>query len=195
MKGFPAASQAVYDAAVQGDFAHVKELVATGAELNVTGRFGDTLLQEIVSSLLIESPAPFRVAMTRLLIELGADPNYLGEDRHSALVPAGLAMDMDLLQLLLEAGADPNGVGGFGEEEIFYDWAEFDYRYMTWMVNNPEVDSIYPPEEPSETDKASEDAWLTWLDRMAIKYGVRRPDHLFLLRRYGAKTAQELGQA
>ena len=43
-------------------------------------------------------------------------------------------------------------------------------------------------------DKASEDAWLLYLDRCAIKHGARRPDYLFLLREFGARTATELGR-
>jgi len=32
---------------------------------------------------------------------------------------------------------------------------------------------------------------LRFLDKQAVKYGVRRPDHLFLLRQFGAKSMQE----
>jgi len=68
--------------------------------------------------------------------------------------------------------------------ETLYDYAEFDYRYETYDMKLPE--------EPAETDRVSEDAWLKFLDRLAIKYGKRRPDHLFLLRERGALTTDEV---
>ena len=101
-------------------------------------------------------------------------------------------MDSELLGILLSAGADPNQPKGLCESDSFYDWAEYDYCYNVWMRDNAEFELINPPEESTEADRASEDSWLNYLDRMAVKYGVRRPDHLFLLRRYGAKSAQEI---
>jgi len=45
---------------------------------------------------------------------------------------------------------------------------------------------------PSPEDKISEESWLQYLDRCAIKDGFERPNHLILLRKYGATTAHEL---
>jgi hypothetical protein len=47
------------------------------------------------------------------------------------------------------------------------------------------------PESPTDADKASEDSWLKFLDRLTIKYGKRRPDYLMLLRERGALTYAE----
>lgn len=190
MSAFPIASQAVYVASIKGDFQQVNALVAAGANLNVFNGSGDTLLDYIVDSLARE-PGPFNGDMLRLLLQLGADPNILGDGDCSALTTAMLFMDSELLEILLSAGADPNRPCGFDEAGTFYDWAEFDYRYNVWMRDNFEVDSINPLAEPSDADHISEDSWLGYLDRVALNHGVRRPDHLFLLRTYGAKAAQE----
>ncbi len=48
------------------------------------------------------------------------------------------------------------------------------------------------PEEPGPEDKVSEQAWLSFLDRISKKYGTRPPDGLHLLRRHGALTKAEL---
>lgn len=190
MSAFPVAAQAVYIAAIKGDFQQVNDLVAAGANLNVFNGSGDTLLDYIVDSLARE-PSPFSGDMLRLLLQLGADPNMLGNGDCSALTTAMLFMDSELLEILLSAGADPNRPCGFDEAETFYDWAEFDYRYNVWMRDFFEVDSINPKEEPTEADRVSKESWLNYLDRVAVKYGVRRPDYLFILRKYGAKAAQE----
>lgn len=190
MSAFPVANQAVYVAAIKGDFQQVNALVAAGANLNVFNGSGDTLLDYIVDSLARE-PSPFSGDMLRLLLQLGADPNILSDGDCSALTTAMLFMDSEMLEILLRAGADPNRPCGFDEAETFYDWAEFDYRYNVWMHDFFEVDSINPTEEPTEADRVSEESWLDYLDRAAVKYGVRRPDHLFILRKYGAKAAQE----
>ena len=190
MSAFPVASQAVYIAAIKGDFQQVNDLVAAGANLNVFNSSGDTLLDYIVDSLARE-PSPFGGDMLRLLLQLGADPNMLGDCDCSALTTAMLFMDSELLEILLGAGADPNRPCGFDDAETFYDWAEFDYRYNVWMGDNSEVGSISLSDEPTDADRVSQESWLDYLDRVAVKYGVRRPDHLILLRRYGAKAAQE----
>ena len=91
-----------------------------------------------------------------------------------------------MIRILLDAGADPNAEKMDSESESFHDWAEFDYRYEIWSVN--------PPEKAIDADRSSEDAWLAYLDRLAVKYGKRRPDHLQLLRRRGALSMAELRQ-
>lgn len=91
--------------------------------------------------------------------------------------------DTRILKLLLDHGADPNKEHDLGEP--LYNWAEFDYRYDEYGIQ-------LLPEEPTEEDKSTEDEWLQFLDRLAIKHGKRRPDYLFLLRAAGAKTWREL---
>ena len=93
------------------------------------------------------------------------------------LFNAVIPKDTEVLQLLLVHGADPNAEHE-GVESL-YAWAEFDYRYDEY--------DLRMPEEPKEEDKASEDTWLDYLDRLAQKYGKRRPDCLRILRKAGAK--------
>ena len=191
MGKFPGASQAVYEAAIRGDFHQVNALVAAGPNLNALNSTGDTLLHDIVFRL-AEDQSQLCGDALRLLLQLGADPNILDDDGFSALAAAMLYMDSELLGILLSAGADPNRPKGLCESDSFYDWAEYDYCYNVWMRDNAEFELMNPPEESTEADRISEDSWLDYLDRMAVQYGVRRPDHLFLLRRYGAKSAQEI---
>ncbi len=70
--------------------------------------------------------------------------------------------------------------------EILYQWAEFDYRYDEYDLSLPE--------EPTETEQKSEDLWLLFLERLAVKYGKRPPDYLRVLRDYGAKKTRELDE-
>lgn len=191
MGKFPGASQAVYEAAIRGDVHQVNALVAAGANLNALNSNGDTLLQEMVFWL-AEDQSQLCGEMLRLLLQLGADPNILGDEGSSALTAAMLCMDSELLGILLSAGADPNQPKGLCESDSFYDWAELDYCYNVWMRDNEEFELMSPPEEPTDADQVSEESYLDYLDRMAVKYGVRRPDHLFLLRSYGAKSAHEI---
>ncbi|MCZ4324628.1 hypothetical protein [Pseudomonas anguilliseptica] len=134
--------------------------------------------------------------MLRLLIERGANPNLLGEEGSSPLTAAMLGRDSELLEILLEAGADPNLPEGFTGTQSFYDWAVFDYIHEIWEA--PFLFSPAPrleaPTPPSPEDKASEESWLQYLDRCAIKDGLERPNHLILLRKYGARTAHELSE-
>ncbi|MGG3796033.1 hypothetical protein ABEU86_17365 [Pseudomonas paraversuta] len=191
MGKFSGASQAVCEAAIRDDFHQINALVAAGANLNALNSNGDTLLQEMVFWL-AEDQSQLCGEMLRLLLQLGADPNILGDEGSSALTAAMLCMDSELLGILLSAGADPNQPKGLCESDSFYDWAELDYCYNVWMRDNEEFELMSPPEEPTDADQVSEESYLDYLDRMAVKYGVRRPDHLFLLRSYGAKSAHEI---
>lgn len=170
----------------------VRALAAAGADLNVLDEHGDSLLAEVVFSFCFEPHPPFRQDMLRLLVQLGADPNLVSAEGLGPLTNAMLAMDTELIALLLALGADPNIYKGFSDCESFYDWAEFDYRFNVYFKPDPLCGELGPPGEPTENDRASADAWLRYLDRCAVKQGLRRPDHLFWLRKYGAKTMEEL---
>lgn len=175
----------VSDAAYSGDLCLLREYAQQGADLNEVEDGGDSLLEDIISNLCCDEK-PYRHEVVKVLLSLGADPNILGEDQSSPMIPAMLKMDTEMLRVLLEAGTDPNKPPGFSPSESFYDWAESDYRY--------ELYDFREPEQPTEDDRENEDAWLRYLDRMAVKRNQRRPDHLFLLRQFGARTAVELGK-
>lgn len=173
----------IVDAAMAGEIDLLQVLSKNGADFNEFSSFGDSLLKDIISMFEFEEK-PIRYKIVKSLIKFGADPNRLGLENSSPLTPAMLKMDTEMLKILLEAGADPNKVNGFTENELIYDWAEFDYRC--------EVFNFQLPDEPMDEDEKDEESWLKYLDRMAIKHNVRRPDHLFLLRKHGARSIREI---
>lgn len=170
-----------------GDIAVLRKLVAEGFDVRAVDEFGDTVLMAAVSGLERsgDSTQAYRYQVVHALLELGFDPNQRGDEDTSPLTIAMLYMDTEMLRILLEAGARPNEVRGFGETETLYDWAEFDYCYDVWDLGEM-------PEKPTEAEDATEDSWLGWLDRLAVKHQRRRPDHLFLLRAHGARGRAEL---
>jgi len=187
-------SQALLDAATAGNFERVRQLAQTGADLNALDD-GEPLLDRVVSAFILPGSVPaFAADMLRLLLQLGADPNRPDDEGMTALHTAMLAQDVELMRILLESGAEPNGMPGSSPGETLYDWAELDYRHSTWDEPFGLQGSLMPPDAPTTADKASEDAWLLYLDRCAVKHGARRPDYLFLLREFGARTATELGR-
>jgi hypothetical protein len=174
----------ILQAALNGDVALLHALAERGADFNSIEMW--TLLEEVVLNLCVDEK-PFRYAIVRALLELGANPNLFDEDGGSPLEIPMLRMDTEMLRILLEAGADPNKVEGFHSDELLYDWAVCDYCLQA--LPNP------LPEEPTEDDKKDEDSWLAFFNRVAVKYNYRRPDHLFLLRQYGAKSITEMKDA
>lgn len=187
-------TQALLDAATVGDFEQVQRLAQAGADLNALDH-GETLLDHVASAFTMLATVPaFAADMLRLLLQLGADPNRPGDEGMTALHTTMLAQNVELTRILLEGGAVPNSMPGFSPDETLYDWAESDYRYSIWYEPFHEGGSLLPPDAPTTADKASEDAWLLYLDRCAVKHGARRPDYLYLLREFGARTATELGR-
>lgn len=188
-------TQELLDAAAAGDFEWVRQLAQAGADLNALDD-GETLLDRAVSALTLPDPVPaFAADMLRLLLQLGADPNRPGDEGMTALHTAMLARNVELMRILLEGGAEPNSMPGSSPGETLYDWAEFDYRHSTWDEPFGLQGSLMPPDAPTTADKASEDAWLLYLDRCAAKHGARRPDYLFLLREFGGRRASELSSS
>ena len=185
------AFETLINAAERGDIAAIRAQVAGGFDLRATDRFGESVLAVVISNLevVVDIPAPHRYEVVCALLELGFDPNQLDTDRAGALTEAMLAMDTEMLRLLLDAGARPNDASGFFPGDTLYEWAEIGYLFHVWNVNG-----VPEEEELTESDRATVDNWLTWMDRMALKYNRRRPDHLILLRERGAKTRQELAQ-
>ena len=86
-------------AALNGDAALVKRLLAAGADPNAANSAGAT-------ALMWAAPDPEKL---RLLLDAGADANARSEDRRSALlVTSGSVGAEPALRLLLEYGADPS---------------------------------------------------------------------------------------
>lgn len=166
------------------DLITVKELLDAGFDLESIDEYGEPILSDIVFNLL-EELKPHRYEIVKSLIELGFNPNHLDAEGSGPLTQAMLSMDAEMIVVLLEAGAKPNETAGFKEGEKIYDWAVFDYVYQIWGGNKY-------PEQPDENALLSEDLWLQWIDGIAIKHQCRRPDYLFALREYGARTGVEL---
>jgi ankyrin repeat protein len=185
--------------ACAGDIDAMRAQVAEGLDLNGREQFGDTLLELVISELEYCPEAP-KYKVVQEMLWLGADPCRLSEDGSSPLFTAILNMDTEMLRILLDGGADPNvllritlGAGadpGIVEMETLgeslYDWADFAYRYDVWNMRLPE--------EATAAERSDKDAWLRYLDRLAVKHGKRRPDHLRLLSQRGALSMAELRQ-
>lgn len=169
--------------ACAGDLDGLRTLVANGFDLAVRSPLGETPLRRVLADIDHAPEAP-RYAVVQELLRLGADARQIGTDGTGPLFMAVLSMDTEMLRILLDAGADPNAEEMDPAVESLYDWAVFDYRYEIWNLNLPA--------DPADSDRASEDAWLAFLDRLAIQHGKRRPDHLLLLRERGALCMKEL---
>lgn len=59
-----------------------------------------------------------QVAATKMLLDLGADPNAIGIAGTTPLADAALKGDLETVRLLLEAGARPDAVSGAGAQPI-----------------------------------------------------------------------------
>lgn len=177
--------QTFVSCACAGDIGAMRAQVAAGFNLNGTDRFGDTILERVISDLEFCSETP-KYEVVKELLRLGADPRALSKDGSSPLIVAVLNMDTEMLRILLDAGADPNAVRMHSSDELLYDWAVFVYRYEVWNVKLPE--------EAKAVDPADKDAWLLYLDSLAVKYGKPRPEYLRLLRARGALSISELRQ-
>lgn len=171
-----------------GGFDRATKLLQAGADINARDEFGDTRLKPVILDWgMIESRFErCRPEVVRFMLDRGADPKLLNDDGSGPLFSAVIDQNEEVLRLLLDAGADPNRERDYPES--LYDHAEFNYRFDTY----PETDGMELPEDSDEDDRANGDAWLEFLDRVAIKHGRPRPTLLRLLRQYGAKTMAEL---
>lgn len=123
-----------------------------------------------------------RHAALHILLGAGADPRLLDDDEEflGPLFSAMLAQDAVSLQILLEAGADP-AMELRGSGETLYEAAEFDYLLEAWMMKLPE--------QPTEADRVSEEAWLDFLKRIAVNHGRPGPDCMSVLWSGGARRS------
>jgi hypothetical protein len=162
----------------EGDVRKIIRLIDAGADVNERGMDGEALLDEAITAL---EGHPSLACLVKELLARGADPRILNNDGSGPLFAAAIIKDPVIMKMLLEAGADPNKE--FDAGEILYQWADFDYRYDEYDLSLPE--------KPTEAEQTSEDLWLLFLERLAVKYGKRPPDYLRVLRDYGAKTKRE----
>jgi beta-lactamase regulating signal transducer with metallopeptidase domain len=95
-----ALDHALYEAANEGDFEGVKELLDAGANANAKIE-GD-------GSPLIGAARSGRADITKLLLDQGADPNGVVEGDGSPLINAASRGRLDQVQMLIDRGADVN---------------------------------------------------------------------------------------
>jgi ankyrin repeat protein len=171
-------NEELYKTLRDANLVRAAEILSAGADINERDKHGETILDQIILDI---DDISQRRAVISFMLGHGADPRLISPDGSGPLFSAVIAQDTEVLQMLLDYGADPNAEHDLGES--LYSYAEFDYRFETYDMNLPE--------KPTEADKASEDTWLQFLDRVAVQHGKRRPDYLILLRQRGALTNPE----
>jgi beta-lactamase regulating signal transducer with metallopeptidase domain len=95
-----AMDRALYEAAQEGDFDGVKEMVGAGAN--------PSAIIDGDGSPLIGAASSGRIEIARFLLDQGADPNGVVEGDGSALIAAAKFGRLDQAQLLIDRGADVN---------------------------------------------------------------------------------------
>ena len=163
------------------DSAEMFRLLDSGANINEPNDYGDSPLSEAIFEF---ADLPDRGQIIGEMLRRGADPRLLDKEKCGPLLDAAIIKDAAIMRMLLEAGADPNREFGCAGAVPLYEWALSDYRCDEDLLN--------PPDDPTPQEKESEDGWLSYIERMASKYGKRPPDYIRVLREYGAKTGWEL---
>jgi ankyrin repeat protein len=173
-------STALLQALTMEDVEELVSAIKAGADVNdfVIPNVNRPLTLAVES---FQCPAQ-RLAALHILLAAGADPKLLDDDEEflGPLFSAMLVRDAASLQILLAAGADPC-LEHRGAGETLYEATEFDYLIETWMMELPE--------QPTEADKVSEEAWLGFLTRIAVKHGKPEPDCMSVLWSAGARRS------
>ncbi|MBW7863228.1 MAG: hypothetical protein H3C30_02310 [Candidatus Hydrogenedentes bacterium] len=171
----------IWDAGWAGDVDKLRQLAAEGADFNEQDEEGNTPFNTLATNLCAWRK-PFRYDVVSVLLECGADPNITDNDGEGALTTAMLSVDVPMLRMLLEAGADPNKFQGYDESESFLDWGIWDYELLHCQSCT---------EKPTEEEQKDVDLMLAFLERVATKYNCLPPEHLLLLRSFGARSKEE----
>lgn len=177
-------SNELHAAILHCDFAEVTRLVEAGADVNALDQ---RQLERPISAVICNfDDLSLRHEAVSFLLSAGANPMLLDDEgeRLGPLFEAVLRQDSGTIELLLHSGANPNNELGTCGESLL-DYAVFDYCYERGWINKF-------PEEPVPSDRLTLEAWLVFLDRMAVKYNHPRPTHLRLLRSAGAHTHAEM---
>lgn len=139
----------------------IRELVRKGANVNSICETGDSVLQDI----LLWIQDGFDIKWIKLLIDLGADINYMYDDS-TPLFDACLTEVPDIVEYMLEKGANPNQI--FTDVAMsLLDWVKADlsfYKTDTYMFSE---------DEKEKGTQALEEI-------------------VMLLKKYGAKSIREL---
>lgn len=134
---------------------HIREMVRSGADVNSTKNDESVLMDAIE---MIMNGLDFR--FIRLLVELGADVNFISADGDSPLITACFTHSPELVEYLLKLGANPNHI--FDKYETPLSWVDSDKLYH----------------ERVDPDKKSV-ANLERIMELLRQYGAKHTDELF----------------
>lgn len=155
------------------DTSKISVVLEEGVDINERGEYGDSVLSEVAYEIYRYDKNLRRYEIIKLLLDNGADPKILDEERIGPLHGPMWEMDGKMIELLCGYGADPNEEWGDSERESFYSLAEFDYRF--------EVYDLKLPEDPTKEGEKDEESWLAFLQRLAEKSSQRRKETKTLL--------------
>jgi ankyrin repeat protein len=161
-------------------------MIAYGLDLNERDERWSPLFEQIIEQL-YRSRSPFRYEAVRMLLELGADPNKFAGAEIGPLTHAVWEMDSEMLKILLDASADPNLPFAEDEYESFLDYSMEHFEFTLMQLD---ID-----EKRTKEDEESTESWLAYLDRCALQHSFQRPEHLYVLRSYGALSRKELDES
>lgn len=186
----------------------LRSLVKEGGDLNELDEYGVqsaffTAVEDLSGAELGGSHSLPVLTTIREAFNLGCNPypihfilkHFDEEGRLGIFSGPVLEHDLELMALLLSCGVDPNWsvfrLRELQEPKIYSLSSEAETRYtdFEYGLNEP------LPDPWTESDKASRLSWLDYLDRMAIRHGVRRPDILYLLNDFGARSLEGIQQA
>jgi ankyrin repeat protein len=85
-------------AACDGDLERIRILASRGANLNEVGSMGETLLETVISNLCLEKK-PYRYDVVMTLLDLGADPNVLGDPAPWPVVHSGSSVPRFIMSI------------------------------------------------------------------------------------------------
>jgi ankyrin repeat protein len=136
----------------------------SGANINAVSKYGDNLLEEVISNWEADG-GQIKFDVINLLLELGIDINHTNEG-FNCLFNAWLRYNYDLVELLLKNGANPNCISTDTPESLL-DWIEFN-RYF-------EV----------ELERTNDKKWINEMDaiiELLKKQGAKSRENLVIVK-------------
>ena len=117
----------------------IRELVLKGANINAVSVYGEDVLIHAIGCVISPDVVEYwgqglDIHFIQLLIELGANVNYIDDDNCNCLWSAMHVWIPELLEMLLKAGANPNLISQ-GENMTILDWLSADQHYEEANMN------------------------------------------------------------
>jgi ankyrin repeat protein len=145
----------------------VNELITSGANINATSKYGDSLLKEVISNWEADG-GNVKFEIIKLLIDLGIDINHTIEG-FNCLFDAWFRYNYDLVEFLLKNGANPNCISTDTDESLL-DWIEWDRHF--------EVD----------LEGSTDEQWIEKMDKiikLLKSYGAKTKIEINVDKNYG----------